>query len=83
MDFQVLFDIALGLAGAFGGWVLKMMYDKINGLDKDLFEQSKSFQSLVEKLPDTYARRDDVKDKFDQLLAACVRIEGKIDTKNG
>ena len=41
----------------------------------------KSHTDLRDSLPSTYARRDDVKDKFDQVMDALVRIEEKLDRK--
>lgn len=83
MDFQILFNVAAGIAGAAGGWVLKMVYDQLQTLNSDIKSTRKDFTDFVQTVPETYARRDDLKDKFEQLLAAVIRVEGKIDKHNG
>jgi hypothetical protein len=35
----------------------------------------------LKRLPDTYARKDDVKDKFDMIQSTLSRIETKLDNK--
>ena len=50
MDYQVLFNIAIGAAGVFGGWVLNRIYVSIDKLDND-----------VRAMPHTYVAKDDFK----------------------
>ena len=50
MDYQVLFNIAFGIAGIFGGWVLNRIYSAIDKLDAD-----------VRSMPHTYVAKDDFK----------------------
>lgn len=50
MDYQVLFNIAVGAAGVFGGWVLNRIYVSIDKLDTD-----------VRAMPHTYVAKDDFK----------------------
>lgn len=50
MDYQVLFNIAIGVAGAFGGYVLTRIYNAIDKLDDD-----------VRQFPLTYVQKDDFK----------------------
>jgi len=35
----------------------------------------------VDRIPETYARRDDVKDRFSDVMSALARIEEKLDAK--
>ena len=35
----------------------------------------------VDRIPEVYARRDDVKDRFDDVMGALARIENKLDSK--
>lgn len=65
-----MFNAVLSLVAFLGGWVLKYMHSEVTALKEDL-----------KKLPDTYARKDDVKDKFDLIQSALVRIENKLDHK--
>lgn len=56
MDYQVLFNIAFGIAGVFGGWVLNNITKSIERLDTD-----------VRALPHTYVSRDDWKDAMREM----------------
>ena len=50
MDYQVLFNLAVGTAGIFGGYVLSRIYNAIDKLDDD-----------VRKIPLSYVQKDDFK----------------------
>lgn len=54
------------------GWVLKMFNDRL-----------KTVEDNHSELPDTYARRDDVKDMKLELVGMLRRIEDKLDRKHG
>lgn len=70
VDWQAAFNFVAGIAGAFGAWVMKMIIDDIRDIQK--------YQAAM---PETYARRDDVKEIKKELLDALIRIETKIDRK--
>ena len=36
MDYQILFNIAVAVAGFFGGWTLNRIYQAIDRLDNDV-----------------------------------------------
>ena len=36
MDYQILFNIAVAIAGFFGGWTLNRIYQAIDRLDNDV-----------------------------------------------
>jgi hypothetical protein len=65
-----MFNAVLSFVAFLGGWVLKYMHSELTALKEDL-----------KKLPDTYARKDDVKDKFDLIQSSLARIENKLDHK--
>lgn len=50
MDYQVLFNLAVGAAGLFGGYVLSRIYHSLDRLDED-----------VRKIPINYVQKDDFK----------------------
>lgn len=50
MDYQVLFNLAVGIAGLFGGYVLSRIYHSLDRLDED-----------VRKIPLNYVQKDDFK----------------------
>lgn len=52
---QVIFNWAVGLSGALGGWILKVIWDAIVELKKDL-------QRMDTKMHEDFVRRDDFKD---------------------
>ena len=56
MDYQVLFNIAFGIAGFFGGWVLNNLSKAIERLDTD-----------VRAMPHTYVSKDDWKDAMREM----------------
>lgn len=68
VDYQVLFNIAFGIAGVFGGWVLNNITKSIERLDTD-----------VRALPHTYVSKDDwkeaMKDMKEEMRAGFDRME--------
>jgi len=81
MDYQVLFNIVLGLAGFLGGWALNNVTKAIERLDSD-----------VRAMPHTYVSKDDwraamkeVKDEmvrgFDRLEENLNNVFSKLDKK--
>ena len=56
MDYQFLFNIAFGIAGFLGGWVLNNLSKAIERLDNDL-----------RALPMTYVTKDDWKDAMKEM----------------
>lgn len=72
MDTQVLFNIAVSLAGFLGGWVLNNIYRSIERLDTD-----------VRAMPHTYVAREDyradMRDVKDMLGKIFDRLDGKVD----
>lgn len=65
-----MFDALLSFVAFLGGWVLKLLHGEVNTLKEDL-----------KKLPDTYARKDDMRDKFELIQNTLIRIETKLDGK--
>lgn len=81
VDYQVLFNVALGLASFLGGWVLNNLAKAIQRLDDD-----------VRALPHTYVSKDDWKDAmremkdemrigFDKIDANLNNVFKKLDRK--
>ena len=72
MDSLVLFNIAVAIAGFFGGWVLNNIHRSIERLDTD-----------VRAMPHTYVSRedyrDDLRDVKDMLAKIFDRLEAKQD----
>ena len=69
-DGQILFNIAVGVAGMFGGWILNNISRSIERLDKD-----------VRALPLTYVTRVDYRSDIDEIKSMLMRINDKLDDK--
>lgn len=72
MDFQVLFNVAVCVAGFFGGWTLNRIYSAIDRLDSD-----------VRNMPITYVSKDDFKDVIKDLKEDMNNGFDKIDSNIG
>lgn len=72
MDFQVLFNVAVCVAGFFGGWTLNRIYSAIDRLDSD-----------VRNMPMTYVSKDDFKDAIKDLKEDMNSGFDKIDSNIG
>ena len=72
MEPQIFFNVAVGLAGFFGGWALTRIYHAIDQLDGD-----------VRKMPLVYVTKDDYRSDIGDIknmLGKIVdRLEGKAD----
>lgn len=52
---QTLFNIAVAISGALGGWWMKAMWDGLKEMQRDMRE-------IERELPENYVRKDDFKD---------------------
>ena len=78
LSLQVLFDILVGGLSALGGGIVATMW-------KEIKDARKEHAELLQKLPETYARRDDVAEAIRRIEAALdagiPRIFDKLDGK--
>jgi hypothetical protein len=70
MDYQILFNIAVAIAGFFGGWTLNRIYIAIDRLDGD-----------VRNMPMNYVNRDDYKADIRDIREMLGKIFDKLDNK--
>jgi len=70
MDYQILFNIAVAIAGFFGGWTLNRIYIAIDRLDND-----------VRSMPHDYVSRDDYKADIRDIRDMLGKIFDKLDNK--
>jgi len=70
MDYQILFNIAVAIAGFFGGWTLNRIYIAIDRLDGD-----------VRAMPHNYVSRDDYKADIREMRDLLGKIFDKLDNK--
>ena len=81
MDYQLLFNIAGGLAAFFGGWWMKVLHESIRDLqdgEKKLAEKVSSIEILV---AGNYVKRDDFDKSVQAIFHKLDRIEDKLDGK--
>lgn len=67
---QILFNIIVGVAGLFGGWILNNISRSIERLDRD-----------VRSMPLTYVTRVDYRSDIEEIKAMLNRINDKLDDK--
>jgi hypothetical protein len=70
MDTQILFNIAVSLAGFLGGWVLNNIYRSLERLDSD-----------VRAMPFNYVSRDDYRADMREVKDMLAKIFDKLDNK--
>ena len=70
MDYQVAFNLVVGLAAAFGGWTLRSITHSLENLQRDHKEMMNQF-----------VRRDDYKSALERIEAILTRIWDKLDEK--
>ena len=70
MDNQMLFNIVVGIASFFGGWVLNNITKAIDRLDDD-----------VRKLPTTYVSKDEYHRDIAEVKTMLGKIFDKLDGK--
>jgi hypothetical protein len=70
MDYQVLFNLAVGIAAFFGGWTLNNITKAIERLDKD-----------VRDMPHDYVSKDDYREDIREIKVILHQIFDKLDGK--
>ena len=70
MDSQAIFNIVVGIAAFFGGWVLNNITKAIERLDAD-----------VREMPKTYVSKEDYHRDVDEIKDICKQIFNKLDNK--
>jgi hypothetical protein len=70
MDYQVLFNAAVGIAAFFGGWTLNSITKAIERLDSD-----------VRAMPHEYVVKNDYKEDLREVKDLCRQIFDKLESK--
>lgn len=70
VDNQTLFNVAVAIAGFFGGWTLNRIYVAIDRLDND-----------VRNMPSVYVSRDDYRADNKEIKDLLGKIFDKLDGK--
>ncbi len=69
-DAQILFNIIVGVAGLFGGWILNNISRSIERLDQD-----------VREMPHTYVSKADYKTDIADIKEMLGKIFDRLETK--
>lgn len=80
-EFQVLFNIIVAIAGAFGGIILTLILSSLKELRKTDAELGKEVQALAVSLPSNYVAKPEMSSLADALFKKLDRIEDKLDGK--
>ena len=78
---QTLFNIAVGLVGALGGWILRTIWAEMKAMqatDSKLADKVSSIEILVDG---QYVKPDDIQVLSNAIFAKLDRIEDKLDGK--
>ncbi len=70
MDTQILFNIIVGIAGVFGGWILNNISRSLERLDED-----------VRQMPHTYVTKVDYKHDIAEVKEMLGKIFDRLETK--
>lgn len=81
MDTQTIINIAIGLIGTLGGWVLNNLKSSIDALHKADAELANKVQEIEVLVAGHYVKRDDLDKLATALFSKLDRIEVKIDGK--
>ena len=70
MDYQILFNIAVAVAGFLGGWTLNRIYQALDRLDADL-----------RQMPHNYVNREDYRSDVTEIKTMLGKLFDKLDNK--
>jgi hypothetical protein len=70
MDSQTIINVAFGIAGAFGGWIL-------NSLSRSIIR----IEDRISEMPLQYVTKDDYKADISEIKGMLGRIFDKLDSK--
>jgi len=74
MESQDIFNAAITLSGAFGGWILKTIWDAIKDLKTEV-------RDLNREVNQDFVRREDFKDSITDIKEMLNKIFDKLDNK--
>lgn len=74
MENQQLFNLVITGSGALGGWMLKVIWDAIRDLKREI-------RDLNKQVHDDFVRREDFSEAVRRIEYMCERIFDKLDNK--
>lgn len=81
MDYQLLFNIALGLAAAMGGWILKSIAKSIDRLDTDVRSMSLNYVTKNDWKDAMREMKEEMHAGFDRIELNLNNVFKKLDRK--
>lgn len=81
MDFQTAFNIAAGVAGGLGGWLMNNLFMSMRDLSKADTELAAKVSSIEVLVAGQYVKRDEFNSKIDGIFDKLESIEDKLDRK--
>ena len=93
MDYQVLFNIALGGISVIAGWFFKVLYDQLRSIESEVNELEDNHESdhremtdrlnnLALSLPEKYVHKNDYDNLVKIVHHRFDRLEEKLDKLN-
>lgn len=74
MENQQLFNMIITASGALGGWMLKVIWDAISDLKKDV-------KDLNQEIHTDFLRKDDYRDDVTEIKSMLGKIFDKLEKK--
>jgi len=81
MEPQSIFDIAISVIGALGGWILKTIWDAIKELQKDDKELSEKLSHVEVLVAGGYVKVDKFDMVVNKIFDKLEKIDNKLDRK--
>ena len=81
MDLQIAFNIAVGIAGFLGGFVLKAVWDGLKDLRESDTKLAEKVQTIEVLVVGQYVTWEGLKDMMKPIESKLDRIMEKLDTK--
>lgn len=81
MDFQTAFNIAAGIAGGMGGWLLNNLFQSQRDLSRADSDLAAKVQGIEVLVAGQYVKRDEFNAKIDAVFDKLESIEEKLDRK--
>ena len=81
MDSQAMFNIATGVAGALGGWVLRVLWDAVRDLERQDRALADRVGAIDVLIAGQYVKRDYFEMQMVKLFEKLDRIDAKLDSK--
>lgn len=79
MDYQVLFNITVGIIGTIGGWFLHVIYDSIRELQKADFRLNEEIHRVSLLIAGDYAKQSDLEKLGIMLTEKIQMFEDRIE----